>query len=154
MGTIQLDGQQPARLGCVYTGADNREHMPYVIHRALFGSLERFVGILVEHYAGAFPTWLAPVQVRVLPVADTHRDDARALLETFGERSVRADLDERDETLGKRIRDAELAKIPYVVVWGDRETRDAIAVRARGGQGVTAMSLEELVAEIAEDAPS
>src|SRR4029079_833991 len=95
-GTIQLDAQQPARLGCVYTGADNREHMPYVIHRALFGSLERFVGILVEHYAGAFPTWLAPVQVRVLPVADTHRDEARELLEALGERTVRADLDERD----------------------------------------------------------
>jgi threonyl-tRNA synthetase len=154
MGTIQLDGQQPARLGCVYTGPDNREHMPYVIHRALFGSLERFVGILIEHYGGAFPTWLAPVQVRVLPVAETHRDDARALVEALGEGAVRADADERDETLGKRIRDAELAKIPYVVVWGDRETRDAIAVRARGGQGVTTMSLGALVAQIAGQTPS
>jgi threonyl-tRNA synthetase len=154
MGTIQLDGQQPARLGCVYTGPDNREHMPYVIHRALFGSLERFVGILIEHYGGAFPTWLAPVQVRVLPVAETHRDDARALVEALGEGTVRADADERGETLGKRIRDAELAKIPYVVVWGDRETRDAIAVRARGGQGVTTMSLGALVAQIAGQTPS
>ena len=154
MGTIQLDGQQPARLGCVYTGPDNREHMPYVIHRALFGSLERFVGILIEHYGGAFPTWLAPVQVRVLPVADTHREDTRALVETLGDSSLRADVDERDETLGKRIRDAELAKIPYVVVWGDRESRDAIAVRRRGGEGVTTMAVGALVAEIAEETPS
>jgi threonyl-tRNA synthetase len=154
MGTIQLDGQQPARLGCVYTGPDNREHMPYVIHRALFGSLERFVGILIEHYGGAFPTWLAPVQVRVLPVADTHREDARALVVTLGESAVRGDVDERDETLGKRIRDAELAKIPYVVVWGDRETRKAMAVRRRGGEGVATMSLEGLVAEIADQTPA
>jgi threonyl-tRNA synthetase len=153
MGTIQLDGQQPARLGCAYTGPDNREHMPYVIHRALFGSLERFVGILLEHYGGAFPTWLAPVQVRVLPVAETHREDARVLAGALGEDAVRADVDERDETLGKRIRDAELAKIPYVVVWGDRESRDAIAVRARGGEGVTAMSLDELLARIAAEDP-
>jgi threonyl-tRNA synthetase len=153
MGTIQLDGQQPARLGCVYTGPDNREHMPYVIHRALFGSLERFVGILIEHYAGAFPTWLAPVQVRVLPVAEAHREDARALLGALDEGSVRADVDERDETLGKRIRDAELAKVPYVVVWGDRESRDAIAVRARGGEGVTTLSLDGLLARIAAEDP-
>jgi threonyl-tRNA synthetase len=153
MGTIQLDGQQPARLGCVYMGPDNREHMPYVIHRALFGSLERFVGILIEHYGGAFPTWLAPVQVRVLPVAEAHREDARALVDALGEGSVRADVDERDETLGKRIRDAELAKVPYVVVWGDRETRDAIAVRARGGEGVTTLSLDGLLARIAAEDP-
>jgi threonyl-tRNA synthetase len=135
-------------------GADNVEHTPYVVHRALLGSLERFMGILIEHYGGAFPTWLAPVQVRVLPVADAHRDEARALVDALGSGLVRADLDEREETLGKRIRDAELQKIPYVVVWGDRETRDAMAVRARGGEGVTTMSLDALVAEIAERSPS
>jgi threonyl-tRNA synthetase len=154
LGTIQLDAQMPARFGLTYMGADNHEHPVFVVHRALLGSLERFIGILIEHYGGAFPTWLAPVQVRVVPVADTHRDEAQALVDALGEASVRADLDERDETLGKRIRDAELAKIPYVVVWGDRETRDAIAVRARAGEGVTTMSVDALLAEIAEQSPS
>jgi threonyl-tRNA synthetase len=154
MGTIQLDGQQPARLGCVYAGADNHEHMPYVIHRALFGSLERFIGILIEHYGGAFPVWLAPVQVRVVPVAEAHREAAAELVGALGLAGVRVDLDEREETLGKRIRDAELAKIPHVVVWGDRESREAMAVRSRGGEGVATMSLEELVAEISEQSPA
>ncbi len=154
LGTIQLDAQMPARFGLTYMGADNHEHPVFVVHRALLGSLERFIGILIEHYGGAFPTWLAPVQVRVLPVADAHRDEARALVDALGSGLVRADLDEREETLGKRIRDAELQKIPYVVVWGDRETRDAMAVRARGGEGVTTMSLDALAAEIAERSPS
>jgi threonyl-tRNA synthetase len=154
MGTIQLDAQMPKQFGLTYMGADNHEHTPYVVHRALLGSLERFMGILIEHYGGAFPTWLAPVQVRVLPVADTHRDEVHALVADLDDSGVRADVDERDETLGKRIRDAELAKIPYVVVWGDRETRDAIAVRPRGGEGVTALSLDELVARIADETPS
>ena len=144
----------PARFGLTFMGADNHEHPVFVVHRALLGSLERFIGILIEHYGGAFPTWLAPVQVRVGDGHDTHRAEAQALVDALGEASVRADLDERDETLGKRIRDAELAKIPYVVVWGDRETRDAIAVRSRGGEGVTTMSVDALLAEIAEQSPS
>jgi threonyl-tRNA synthetase len=154
MGTIQLDGQQPARLGCVYAGPDNREHMPYVIHRALFGSLERFVGILIEFYGGAFPVWLSPVQVRVLPVGESHRGAADDLASALRDAGVRIHLDERDETLGKRVRDAELQKVPYVVVWGDRETRDAMAVRKRGGEGVSTMSLDALVDEIAASVPS
>jgi threonyl-tRNA synthetase len=154
MGTIQLDGQQPARLGCVYAGADNHEHMPYVIHRALFGSLERFVGILIEFYGGAFPVWLAPVQLRVVPVGDAHAGQARELADDLVLAGVRVDVDDRAETLGRRIRDAELHKVPYVVVWGDRETRDAMAVRKRGGEGVTTMSLAALVDDIAESDPS
>ena len=121
MGTIQLDGQQPARLGCTYMGPDNREHMPYVIHRALFGSLERFIGILIEHYAGAFPFWLAPVQVRVIPVGDGHREAAERARR--GSPDFRVDVDEPDETVGRRIRDAELEKVPKVVVYGDRSPR-------------------------------
>ena len=136
MGTIQLDAQMPKQFGLTYMGADNVEHTPYVVHRALLGSLERFMGILIEHYAGAFPAWLAPVQVRVLPVAEPHREAVGELLGALRLAGVRADADERDETLGKRIRDAELQKIPYVVVWGDRETREAMAVRKRGGEGV------------------
>src|SRR5437870_4870718 len=111
MGTIQLDSQMPQRFGLSYVGEDNAEHTPYVIHRALFGSLERFMGILIEHYGGAFPVWLAPVQVRVIPVGEDHRDAARALQDEL--EGVRVDVDERDETVGRRIRDAELEKIPY-----------------------------------------
>jgi threonyl-tRNA synthetase len=153
MGTIQLDAQMPKQFGLTYMGADNVEHTPYVVHRALLGSLERFMGILIEHYGGAFPAWLAPVQVRLLPVAEAHREAVDELLAALRLEGIRADVDERDETLGKRIRDAELQKLPYVVVWGDRETRDAMAVRRRGGEGVTTMSLAELVDEIAEQSP-
>jgi threonyl-tRNA synthetase len=144
----------PKQFGLTYMGADNQEHTPYVVHRALLGSLERFTGILIEHYAGAFPVWLAPVQVRVLPVAQAHRGAVDELLGALRLAGVRADGDERDETLGKRIRDAELQKIPYVVVWGDRETREAMAVRRRGGEGVEPMSLAALVDEIRSSGPA
>ena len=153
MGTIQLDSQMPSRFGLKYTGPDNAEHDLYVVHRALYGSFERFLGILIEHYGGAFPVWLAPVQVRVLPLAEGHREAVRELVNALTLAGVRGDADERDETLGKRIRDAELAKVPYVVVWGDRETREAMAVRRRGGEGVATMSLEALVDEIGEQSP-
>ncbi len=149
LGTIQYDMQMPARFGLTYMGADNAEHMPIVVHRALFGSFERFIGILVEHYAGAFPFWLAPVQARVLPVGDAHRGAARALRNRLAGAGYRVDVDERDETLGKRIRDAELEKLPFVVVYGDRESDEALAVRERGG-GQTTRSLPELLAQFAE----
>jgi len=145
MGTIQLDSQMPARFGLTYVGEDNTEHTPYVVHRALFGSLERFIGILIEHYAGAFPVWLAPVQVRIIPVGEGHREAARSLAEQLGE--FRVEVDDSDETVGKRIRNAEVEKIPYVVVWGDRETEDSMAVREHGGEQST-KSLDELVAEL------
>jgi threonyl-tRNA synthetase len=148
MGTIQLDGQQPARLGCAYMGPDNREHTPYVIHRALFGSLERFIGILIEHYGGAFPFWLAPVQVRVVPVGEAHQQAARAIRDRLEAAGFRVDLDERGETVSKRIRDAEVEKIPKVIVYGDRESEDALAVRDRGG-GQSTVSLEKLLADLA-----
>jgi threonyl-tRNA synthetase len=145
MGTIQLDAQMPARFGLTYVGPDNVEHTPYVIHRASFGSLERFIGILIEHYAGAFPFWLAPVQVRVIPVGEDHREAARALAEKLGD--FRVEVDDSDETVGKRIRNAEVEKIPYVLVWGDKESEDAIAVRERGGEQST-KSLDALLAEL------
>jgi threonyl-tRNA synthetase len=145
MGTIQLDYQMPTQFGLTYMGSDNREHSPVVIHRALLGSLERFIGILIEHYAGDFPFWLAPVQARVLPVGLGHQEAARALGNRLDAEGFRADVDERDETLGKRIRDAELEKIPFVVVYGDRESEDALAVRERG-VGQSTLSLDDLVA--------
>ena len=129
LGTIQLDVQMPARFGLTYMGADNREHPVFVIHRAFFGSFERFVGLLLETTGGAFPLWLAPVQVTVLPVADAHHGAVEALAVALRDEGVRVEVDAREETLGKRIRDAELEKVPLVVVWGDRESVDAIAVR-------------------------
>jgi threonyl-tRNA synthetase len=148
MGTIQLDYQMPTRFGLTYFGADNAEHDPVVIHRALLGSLERFTGILIEHYAGAFPFWLAPVQIRIIPVGEDHREAARRLKEN-GLGEYRVEIDERDETVGKRIRDAELEKIPYVIVYGDKESEESLAVRKRGGEQST-LSLDGLRAEISE----
>jgi threonyl-tRNA synthetase len=144
MGTIQADAQMPRRFGLTYMGPDNTEHTPIVIHRALLGSLERFIGIIVEHYGGAFPFWLAPVQVRLIPVAETHRDSVRALRIRLEQEGFRVDVDERDETLGKRIRDAELEKVPYTIVYGDRESDESLAVRERGGEQFNA-GLEELL---------
>jgi len=146
MGTIQLDSQMPARFGLTYMGADNEEHTPYVIHRALFGSLERFIGILIEHYGGAFPFWLAPVQIRVLPVGEAHRGAAHELARKLG--GFRVEVDERDETVGKRIRDAEVEKIPVTIVYGDKESDDSLAVRERGGEQST-RTLDELLSHLA-----
>jgi threonyl-tRNA synthetase len=137
-GTIQLDSGTPQRLGCTYMTADNREETPYVIHRALFGSFERFIGILTEHFAGAFPFWIAPVQVRVLPVGEGHLEAASALAARIGDAGYRVDIGEPTETIGKRIRAAELEKIPFTVVFGDRESDESLAIRERGGDQTTA----------------
>jgi threonyl-tRNA synthetase len=147
MATIQLDAQMPKQFGLTYVGADNTEHTPYVVHRALLGSLERFIGILIEHYGGDFPAWLAPVQVRIISVGEAHVAAAEALAGQLKEAGVRVEVDDRDDTVGKKIRDAELEKIPRVVVYGDRETPDALAVRERGG-GQSTKSLHELVQEV------
>jgi threonyl-tRNA synthetase len=144
LGTIQLDAQMPARFGLTYMGPDNQEHPVFVVHRAFFGSFERFIGIITEHYAGAFPFWLAPVQVRLIPVGADHRGAVEDLRRRLAEEGFRVDVDERDETLGKRIRDAEVEKIPYTVVYGDRESDESLAVRERGGGQFTA-SLSELL---------
>jgi threonyl-tRNA synthetase len=149
MGTIQLDSQMPSRFDLTYVGADNTEHELYVVHRALYGSFERFIGILIEHYAGAFPFWLAPVQVRILPVKESHRDAARSLRDRLVAEGFRADVDERDETLGKRVRDAELEKIPFTVTYGDRESDESLAVRERGGEQTT-QSLDSLLSRFRE----
>ena len=146
---LVADGHDPARRpdaaavrAHATSGADNTEHTPYVIHRALLGSFERFIGILIEHYAGAFPFWLAPVQVRVLPVGEAHRDGG-ATRSRRGSREAgyRVEVDERDETVGKRIRDAEVEKIPYVVVYGDKRVR-RVARRARARRRAVDASLD------------
>ncbi|HEY4349466.1 MAG TPA: threonine--tRNA ligase [Gaiellaceae bacterium] len=142
IGTVQLDFQMPQRFNLRYQGADNAEHTPVMIHRALIGSFERFIGILIEHFAGVFPFWLAPVQVRILPVGLDHRDAANALAKHLS--GYRVEVDDSDETVGKRIRNAEVAKIPYTIVYGDKESDEALAVREHGGEQWTA-SLAALV---------
>jgi threonyl-tRNA synthetase len=131
--TIQLDFQLPERFNLEYTGADNHPHRPVMIHRAIWGTLERFVGCLIEHFAGAFPLWLAPIQVRVLPITDDQTNAGRALRDRLRAAGIRAELDDRNDTLNYRIRDAELLKVPYMAVIGQRELEQGtVAVRVRG----------------------
>ncbi len=148
--TIQLDFQLPERFALEYTGADNKPHRPVMIHRAIFGTLERFLGFLIEHYAGAFPLWLAPEQVRVLPISDVQLDAARALQVRLRGAGIRAALDDRSDTLNYRIRDAELHKVPYMAVIGAREAEaQSVAVRVRGaGKKQDVMTQDEFLAKV------
>jgi len=151
--TIQLDFQLPERFRLEYTGEDNRPHQPVMIHRAIYGTLERFVGFLIEHFAGAFPLWLAPEQVRVLPISDAQAPAARALHERLRAAGIRSHLDERNETLNYRIRDGEVQKIPYMAVVGQREAdAGTVAVRGRGaGNKQTVVPIAEFVAKLQEE---
>ena len=153
-GTIQLDYMMPQRFDLKYVGADNSEHRPVVIHRAIFGSIERFIAILTEHFAGAFPLWLAPVQVIVLPIADRHAEYARSVESRLKTEGVRATIDERQEKINYKIREAQLQKIPYMLVVGDREvTESAVAVRSRAKGDLGARPFDDFlttaVAEVA-----
>ncbi|HWH66165.1 MAG TPA: threonine--tRNA ligase, partial [Gaiellales bacterium] len=159
MGTIQLDFQMPERFGITYTGEDNAEHTPAMIHRALFGSFERFIGILIEHYAGAFPVWLAPVQALVVPIADRHNDYAHQVVAELSGAGLRAEADTRGESVGKKIAEAERQKMPRILVVGDRELESGqVSVRRRGEGDMGAQPLAELRGELlelsAERAPS
>jgi len=146
--TIQLDYQMPERFDLKYVGADNAEHRPVVIHRAIFGSFERFIALLIEHYGGAFPLWLSPVQVAVLPLADRHVEYARSVRDRLAAAGLRVEVDERQEKIGYKIREAQLQKIPYMLVAGDREAAEAtVAVRSRSGGDVGAQRLEAFIAE-------
>jgi threonyl-tRNA synthetase len=148
-GTCQLDFQMPERFDLTYTGADNADHRPVMIHRALLGSMERFVGILIEHYGGRFPLWLAPTQALVLPVADRHNERAHEIVGELRRQGFRAGADERTESVGKKIRDAELAKAPYMLVVGDKETDSgSVSVRHHGEGDLGTMSLDDLAARL------
>ncbi|MDX6727082.1 MAG: threonyl-tRNA synthetase [Baekduia sp.] len=150
LGTVQLDYQMPERLDITYTGADNAEHRPVMIHRALLGSFERFIGILIEHYAGDFPLWLAPVQAIVLPIADRHNDAAAETVRTLRAAGVRVHLDDRTESIGRKIRDAELAKNPYMLIIGDREAESGtVAVRRHGEGDEGSVPVQEFAERIA-----
>jgi threonyl-tRNA synthetase len=153
LGTIQLDHANPDRFDLTYAGEDNAEHRPVIIHRAIFGSFERFIAILIEHYAGAFPLWLAPEQVRVLPITDDQAEDAAGLVEELRERGIRASLDDRSETLGYRIRDGETMKVPYMAVLGGREVEGGtVAVRRRGaGRKQEVMDREAFAGRLLEE---
>ena len=145
-GTIQLDFQMPQRFELEYTGEDGEKHRPIMIHRAIFGSMERFIGILIEHYAGKFPVWLAPVQVKVLSITDRTKDYANAVCEKLKARGIRVELDGRNEKIGYKIREAKLEKVPYVLVVGDAEERDGtVNVNKRGVEEKSTVGGEELI---------
>ena len=146
MSTIQVDFQLPQRFEMSYIGSDGERHRPIMIHRALFGSVERFFAVLLEHYAGAFPLWLAPVQVIVLPIADRHLSYATDVAARLTASGLRARLDERQEKIGYKIREAQLQKVPYMLVVGDREAADGtVSVRTRKGGDQGSRALEEFI---------
>jgi len=150
--TIQLDYQQPENFDLKYTGADNAEHRPVVIHRAILGSFERFIAILIEHYAGAFPLWLAPVQAAVLPIADRHAAYAATVRDQLRAAGIRADLDDRQEKIGYKIRSAQLQKVPYMLVIGDRESAEGtVSVRTRTGGDQGASPVDAFIASAREE---
>ena len=155
VATIQIDFQQPDRFALEYIDSDGQAKRPVMIHRAIFGSFERFVGVLVEHYAGAFPTWLAPVQARVLPISEKHIEYARAVHGRLRAARVRAELDDRNEKLGYRIRDAQLRKVPYMLVVGAREAENStVSLRHRTGDDLGAVPLERVLADLAREIAS
>ena len=148
-GTIQLDFQLPGRFNLEYTGADGEKHCPVMIHRVVFGSIERFIGILTEHYAGAFPTWLAPVQVKVMPITDRTKDYAQGIYEKLSAAGIRCETDFRSEKIGYKIREAQMQKIPYMLVVGDKEAESGlVAVRTRAGGDEGTMSLDEFMTKL------
>ena len=154
-GTIQLDFQMPERFDLTYIGEDGEKHRPVMLHRVIFGSIERFIGILIEHYAGAFPVWLAPVQVKILPIADAHVEYAKKLQEEFSKKGIRVELDDREEKIGYKIREAQLEKVPYMAVVGDKEiAANAIGLRSRTDGDLGQISIEDFEKKVNEEVKS
>jgi len=151
-GTIQLDFQMPERFELEYIGPDGEKHRPIMLHRVIYGSIERFIGILTEHFAGAFPTWLAPVQVRVLPISDKHYAYAQNVYGRLLENDIRAELDDRNEKVGYKIREAQLQKIPYMLIVGDKEVEQGtVSLRSRKEGDLGAISLSEFIEKILKE---
>ncbi|MBR4549995.1 MAG: threonine--tRNA ligase, partial [Oscillospiraceae bacterium] len=151
-GTIQLDYQLPGRFDLSYIGSDGEPHCPVMIHRVVFGSIERFIGVITEHYAGAFPVWLSPVQAIVLPITDRAADYAKQVAAKLDAAGVRVETDLRNEKIGYKIREAQLQKIPYMLVVGDKEAESgAVAVRTRAGEDLGAMPLADFEAKIEKE---
>jgi threonyl-tRNA synthetase len=151
-GTIQLDFQMPEKFDLTYVGEDGQKHRPVMIHRTIYGSIERFIAILIEHYAGAFPLWLCPVQVRVLPISDRHEEYAREIAAKFTASDMRCEVDERREKISYKIREAQMDKVPYILIVGDKEMENGtVAVRHRGEGDVGASDTMELVNKIKQE---
>jgi threonyl-tRNA synthetase len=152
LSTIQFDFILPEHFDMTYVGEDGREHRPYMIHRALLGSMERFMGVLIEHYGGAFPVWLAPVQAAIIPIADRHNEFAHSLASQLKGVKLRVQVDDRGERMNAKIRDAQMQKIPYMLVIGDREVEaGTVAVRLRSGENLGAIAIDDFIARVNED---
>ncbi|MBN8436338.1 threonine--tRNA ligase [Priestia flexa] len=151
-GTVQLDFQMPEKFDCTYIGEDNNPHRPVMIHRAIYGSIERFMGILIEHYGGDFPLWLAPVQVKILPIADAHIDYANEVAQRLRQHGRRVEVDSRKEKIGLKIREATLRKSPYIVIVGDQEVaNNNLAVRKRSDNSQHSLSFDDFLFELAQN---
>ena len=151
-GTIQLDMQLPEKFNCEYTGEDGQKHRPVMIHRVVYGSIERFIGILIEHYAGSFPVWMAPNQVRVMPITDKQQAYAKEVNDKLFELGYRTQLDDRNEKIGKKIREAQVQKVPFMLIVGEKEAESGtVAVRQRHGGDLGAMSLDDFIARMQKD---
>ena len=151
-GTIQLDFQMPERFDLTYIGEDGEKHRPVMLHRVIFGSIERFIGILIEQYAGAFPTWLAPVQVKILTIADRHVDYAKKLIKEMSSKGIRVELDDREEKIGYKIREAQLQKVPYMLIIGDKEVEENKAsMRSRDKGDLGSIEKEKFIEKIEEE---
>ncbi|MBO5636041.1 MAG: threonine--tRNA ligase [Acidaminococcaceae bacterium] len=151
-GTIQLDMQLPEKFNCEYTGEDGLKHRPIMIHRVVYGSIERFIGILIEHFAGSFPVWMAPNQVRVMPITDKQLDYAKEVNDKLFELGYRTQLDDRSEKIGKKIREAQVQKVPFMLIVGEKEVESrTVAVRQRHGGDLGAMSLDDFIARMQKD---
>jgi threonyl-tRNA synthetase len=145
-GTIQLDMQMPERFDISYIGEDGQKHRPVMIHRVVYGSMERFIGILIEHFAGAFPTWLAPVQARILTITDDQNEYAKKMLTSLKEAGIRAEFDERNEKIGYKIRQGQMAKIPYLLVVGAKEVEEGtVSIRKHGGEDLGIQKTEDFI---------
>ena len=151
-GTIQVDPNLPERLGAEYVGEDGQKHIPIMLHRAILGSLERFVGILIEHFAGAFPVWIAPTQAVVLPVSEKHIDAAKATAEALRVAGIRVAVDEQNQKLGYKIREAEGKRVPFILVIGEKEAvSNSVSVRQRNVGDLGSKTISEFVAFLAEE---
>jgi threonyl-tRNA synthetase len=147
MGTLQLDFQLPKRFNCQYVDRDGSQKIPVVIHRVIYGSLERFMGILIEHTAGAFPVWLAPVQVKIVPIADRHIEYAQQVADQLKAKRLRCEIDDSAERMQNKIRKAQGEKVPYMLVIGDREVEQkAVSVRLRTKENLGSKSIDEFIA--------
>ena len=142
----------PERFDLTYIGEDGEKHRPVMLHRVICGSLERFIGVLIDNYAGAFPTWLAPVQVKLLPIADAHKEYAEKVKEELEEVGIRVEVDTRNEKIGYKIREAQLEKVPYMLVLGDKEKEaGTVGVRSRKDGDIGAMPIDEFIAKVVEE---